>query len=143
MTEIGPMLDLAEVHESTESSVWSLAWPDGTEMEVEFEPETCRLCLSSDVGPFTEGNQALAMLLLRFNALGHSTGGQRIGVMEDRILFAYEHSAHELDLPLLAEMLMNFADKARTWSELAERYANGEAENGESALHTLAAGIRV
>lgn len=152
MSQIGPLLDLAEVQEHKEMPLWTLEWDDGTEVLAEFDEEDGRLMLVADVGAMPETDAVkYAMILLQFNGLWHQSGGMRMGVNEGRILQMYDLFASDLELSAFSLLLTQFAEKAAAWTKIledlpqqSETAAPGVQEDSASEFaDSFIAGLRV
>lgn len=148
MSQIGPILDLAEVNESTEIPVWTLVWDDGTLVLAEYDEETRRITLSADVGAVPEtGFMEFASMLLQYNGLRQQTGGISMGTTEGRVLQMYDMSVTDLEVTALAGILASFVEKAISWEAVVANAASGMVASpngppGEADM-LISAGIRV
>lgn len=123
MKEVGPLLQLQEILQSTEEAGWSLEWTDGVVVTADHDEEEQRVTLSTHVGKMPDQRVAeLALLLLRYNALWQETGGIRLGLQDQDIVQMFDFSAPGMDLPVLCHILTDFAEKARVWSQLVENH---------------------
>lgn len=148
MTEIGPLLDLQEVLQSTETLTWNLVWDDGLEVVAEYDEEDERVTFATVIGTVPEqGVEALALMFLQFNGLWHQTGGVRIGVEENAFIQLYDLSALNLDASALYTVLNNFTAKARSWTailagENTEPAFDGVPQSTIDEMEILRSGIR-
>ncbi len=136
MKEIGPLLQLQEVLQSTEEPSWSLQWEDGAVVTADYDEEEERVTLSSHVGTMPEqGAGELALLLLRYNALWQETGGVRLGLEDCDIVQMFDFPAPGMDSPVLCHILTDFADKARIWNGLVENHQHAGFSTTSSLGH--------
>lgn len=149
MKEVGPLLQLQEILQSTEEASWSLEWTDGVVVTADHDEEEERVTLSAHVGKMPDQRVAeLALLLLRYNVLWRETGGIRLGLQDQDIVQMFDFSAPGVSLPVLCHILTDFAEKARVWSQLVENHQHGGLSSGhihdglDSMTDLLRSGIR-
>ncbi len=137
MKEVGSILQLQEVLQSAEEASWSLEWTDGVVVACDYDAEEERVTLSGYVGEMPEqGSADLALLMLRYNALWHETGGLRLGLEEQNIVLVFDFFAPGLEMPALGHVLEDFAERARVWSRLVENHQHSASSPSFSSDHT-------
>jgi len=152
MTEIGPVLELDEVTESIdeegEGPVWVLR-RDDTIVEVDFEPDTGRLTLQTDIGAVpAERRMAIFEAMLKFNDLWHATGGYRLSLRsEDEIVsLIVDVPTNELDITRLAAVVSDCGAKAQIWSHMLtsdQAHSETAPERDQEDPFGLGLGLRI
>lgn len=143
LTELGPVLDLAEIYQKADANTWTLAAQDGTILFLELVPEDDRLWLSAEAGaPRDEDRARLYSLMLQYNAQWQTTGGARLALdaPDGAVVLACDVPASGLDLPRLCAAVGNFRDMLDGWRAIVA----GQRAAGSSSGHqpAAAAGIR-
>ncbi|MGV3659961.1 MAG: CesT family type III secretion system chaperone [Prosthecobacter sp.] len=145
MAEVGGVLDLAEVTESTGAPMWLLQWQDEMVLHVEFDEEEQRLTFVAEVGDMPADNTSIAGTLLAYNALWDETGGICMAVDNGVVLQLFATSPDGVDLPVLCRLMTSLHTKAALWRQLLQGKTAGASatENEDSILEMLRSGVRV
>jgi hypothetical protein len=119
MSEIGPLLDLAEVVEFAECGPWTLAFEDGLVLEVELDDANHRVVLSMEIGDLPPDRaSALSATLLQYNLLWRETGGVRFALAGDSVAQLLDLAVDRADLPTLAVVAKSLHANALRWQTL-------------------------
>lgn len=145
LAELGPVLDLAGVHEQADANTWSLTAQDKTVIFVEFMPDDDRLWLSGEVAtPRPEERARLYPLMLQYNAQWQQTGGVRLVLdgPEGAIVQACDIPASGLDLPRLSATVRDFRDMLDGWRQIVAGGSRAPAAAGATPGISAAGFIR-
>lgn len=137
MSEVGPLLELAEVSEAEGGTAWALRIDENSVVFAELDEANDRLVLTVDVGMPTEANRGeLLETLLAYSGQWMRTGGIRMVLDEPggRVVQMFDLAAVDLEVTRFAGVLVNFVDIAAGWRKVVsdERpiSAAGERESG-------------
>lgn len=120
MSELGPMLKLAEVTEFSEEATWLLIVNEDTTLVADYDADEDRLYLSADVAaPPAEQRLEIYETLLQYNLGFRETGGMRMSLdgPGGTVVQSCDLLAHGLELDTLLTVVTNFTEKLFLWRE--------------------------
>jgi hypothetical protein len=116
MSEIGPLLELAEVVEFAEQSLWVLVFDDGTWVEVELDAQQQRVLFTNEAGELpADRAEAVCRTLLAASLLWRQTGGLHYALDGHTVVQMLELPLAQLDLSTMATVLRNLQAGAQRW----------------------------
>lgn len=116
MTEIGPLLDLAEVVSFPEQCLWTLTLDNGAVVECELEASGERLLCSMEAGELVD--EADMRLMLQYNLLWSQTGGMHFALAGGTAMLLRELPSAALDLPTLSAAVVDLQEQASVWRQI-------------------------
>jgi hypothetical protein len=140
LKDLGPTLELGEIHEAAGGNAWTLTTQAGAVFFLDYRPDDDRLWLSADAGTPRPDNRAeLYPLMLTYNAQWQRTGGVRIALdaPEGEVVLAYDMPASGLDLPRLCAVIGNFQDMLDVWRDIVA----GKGEPAKAAAFAAPVGM--
>jgi len=144
LEELGPTLEQVNVYQAGDGN-WLVSFDEQTLVELEFDEDQNKLCLSIEVGdPPKESRFDTYEALLIYNYLGNETGGVRMALdgPSGAVVQTFDMNADGLDVSKLIAVLSNFVDKARIWREMIQRGIASENNNAsQSTGATLDPGL--
>ena len=120
MSELGPLLELAEITEFTEEATWMLIVDEDTVLIADYDSAATRLYLSADVAtPPDDKRTAIYEMLLQYNLSFRETGGMRMSLdgPGGMVVQSCDLWTHHLDLDVLQTVVVNFIEKLHIWRE--------------------------
>lgn len=121
MAALGPHDDEIETITRNSEKEWSVAFDEDTIIMLTFVTDQQKLVLASTLAtPPTEQRLATYQALLSYNLLWEETGGvtMALGGEHGAVVQLFELGTAGLDLGRLDNVLVNFAEKARTWRDV-------------------------
>jgi hypothetical protein len=121
MSEIGPLLNLAEVIEYNKDNFWILTLDDETLVEVDYSDDFKRIVLSVEIGAPPEVKRyGIYEFVLQYNYLWRDTGGARLALdgPAGKVVYLFELPTTDLDINRLSTTLENLFEHLKTWKKI-------------------------
>lgn len=130
MQELGPLSDaVTAIDQIDNEDAWLVPYDDDIVIVVWVDKELAKVTLRTEIGkPEQEKRLATYEALLAYNALGAETDGVRMGlrqpaglvIQEPAGLVIQEYDVHLANVELYSfhQILADFVEKARHWSDL-------------------------
>ncbi|SDG76746.1 type III secretion system chaperone [Propionivibrio dicarboxylicus] len=117
MTEIGPLLDLAQITEFSEDASWHLVFDTDIHMDIEYDPKGERLMITGDLSELPQERENTCVALLRYNYLWTEHGGVRAALdgVPGRLVLMLEMPVARLEISRLCAALRNLRTVIETW----------------------------
>jgi Tir chaperone protein (CesT) family len=144
MAATAELIDALEISELEDDHYWVFLLDEKTSVEADFDEESERLTLSSDVGvvPAEKREQTFQTCLI-YNSLWRQTGGARFGLdsFKETIELVLDLPAAKLEPQILHGILSSFLTAVHGWRMVIESDASADVK--QDLLGDLSGGIRV
>ena len=133
MTELGPVLDPAQIVYFEDQATWRILLDEKSLLDLVYEARTGQFVFEVGLGPIPEEKQStIHELLLRFSYLWKKNGGVFVALDDEgEGVLMFRSALADLDVTRLQALIGNLLDLASRWQELIseEVVSAGDDEN--------------